>query len=128
MAAAVTAAGLAMGVQSYRDRIGWGPFLIHVAWVLPIWLTFMTVFLVALRLFVVVVQSGSLVLMAVAGAAVAFVGAAWRSRPVRAYLQILKNRPRAWWMRMLVIASCALVVGTAALLLWLLRYGGLGPR
>ena len=40
----------------------------------------------------------------------ALVGAACRSRGVRAFL----NRPRAWWTRMLVVLSCALVVGLAA--------------
>jgi hypothetical protein len=128
-AAAATAAGLVMGVQSYRDRVGWGYFLLSVAWVLPIWVTWMAVFLGAIRLTVEVMHSGSLVLMAAAGAAgVALVWAAWRSRPVRAYLQILKNRPRVWWMRFLVIFICGLVVGLVVFLLWALRYGGLGAR
>jgi hypothetical protein len=68
--------------------------------------------------------------MAAAGAAgVALGWAVWRSQPVRAALEILKNRPRVWWMRMLVIQLCALVVGLAAFVLWVLvKHGGLGAR
>ena len=103
-AAAATVVGLVLAVQSYRDRVGWGLFLVHLAWGLLGGLTIMAVCFVALRLIGMVVESGSLVLMAAAGAAgVALVWAAWRSRPVRTCLQILKNRPRVWWMRMLVI-------------------------
>jgi hypothetical protein len=128
-AAGLTAVVLVLGVQSYRDRVGWGLFLLHVAWMLPTWVTLMAVYLVAVRLFVVVVNSGSFVLMAAAGAAgVAFVWAAWRSRPVRTAVQILKNRPRVWWRRMLVVFSCALVVGLVAAFLWARTHGGHGAR
>ena len=129
-AAGLTAAALILGVHSYRDRVGWGIFLVHVAWMLPTFVTFMAVYFMALRLLEMVVESGSLVLMAAAGAAgVALVWAAWRSRPVRVALQILKNRPRAWWMRMLVIFCCTQVVGWAAIVLWvLMKHGGLGTR
>ena len=34
-AAGLTAAALILGVHSYRDRVGWGIFLVHVAWMLP---------------------------------------------------------------------------------------------
>jgi hypothetical protein len=68
--------------------------------------------------------------MAAAGAAgVALLWAVWKSRPVRTALQILKNRPRVWWMRTLVVVSCAWAVVLAALLLWvLMKHGGLGSR
>ncbi len=81
----------------------------------------MAVYFAAVRLIGMVVESGSLVVMAAAAAAgVVLVWAAWRSLPVRASLQVLKDRPRAWWMRMLVIFICAQVVGLAAFLLWVL--------
>jgi hypothetical protein len=116
-------------VQSYRDRVGWALFLLHVAWMLPTWLTFMAVYFVAVWLIEEVVSSGSVVLMAGAGAAgVALVWAAWRSRPVRTAVQILKNRPRVWWMRMLVIFSCSVVVGLVFFLLAALKYVRLGAR
>jgi hypothetical protein len=85
----------------------------------------MAVLLGAVRFIEVIVRSGSVVLMAAAGAAgVALVGAAWRSRDVRAFL----NRPRVWWRRMLVALSCGLAVGLAVLLLWALKSGGFGAR
>src|SRR5262249_34052226 len=102
----------------------------HVAWMLPTLLTFMALYCVAVWLIEEVVSSGSVVLMAAAGAAgVALVWAAWRSQPVRAARKILKDRPRGWWMRMLVIWCCSLVVGLAASFLWvLMKHGGLGAR
>ncbi len=129
-AAGLTAAALILGVNSYRDRVGWGLFLVHVAWMLPTFVTIMAVFLMAVRLLEMVEESGSLLLMAAAGAAgVALVWAAWRSRPVRAALQILKNRPRVWWMRILVIVCCVMVVQLAAFVFWILvKHGGLGAR
>jgi hypothetical protein len=92
-----------------------------LAWMLPVWVALMAVFLLALRLVGLLVRSGSLVLMAAAG--VVIVGAAWRLRGVRAHL----NRPRVWWMRMLVVFSCGLVAGLAVLF-WALKSGGLGAR
>jgi predicted Ser/Thr protein kinase len=129
-AAGLTAAALILGVNSYRDRVGWGLFLVHVAWMLPTFVTIMAVSFMAVRLLEMVVESGSLVLMAAAGAAgVALVRAAWRSRPVRVAVQILKNRPRVWWMRILVIVCCVTVVQLAALVLWVLvKHDGLGAR
>jgi tRNA A-37 threonylcarbamoyl transferase component Bud32 len=124
-AAAATAAGIVVGVQSYRDRTGWGFFLLKVAWVLPVWVTAMAVLFVTLRLIGLLVLSGSVVLMAAAGVVgIAVVRAAWRSRAVRAY----RNRPRVWWMRSLVIFSCGLVVGLAVALVWVLKFGGLWAR
>jgi predicted Ser/Thr protein kinase len=129
-ATAVIAVGIILAVQSYRDRVGWALFLLHVAWMLPTLLTFMALYCVAVWLIEEIVSSGSVVLMAGAGAAgVALVWAAWRSRPVRTAVQILKNRPRVWWMRMLVIVSCAAVVGVAFSFFWaLMKHGGLGAR
>jgi len=126
----VTAVALVFAVQSYRDRVGWALYLLHVAWMLPTLLTFMAIYLVAVWIIEEVVYSGSVVLMAAAGAAgVALLWAVWRSRPVRTALQILKNRPRVWWMRMLVVVSCAWAAVLAAFLLWLLmKHGGLGSR
>ncbi|HVS34169.1 MAG TPA: serine/threonine-protein kinase [Gemmataceae bacterium] len=127
-AAAAAVVFLVLAVQSYRDRVGWGLFLVHLAWGLLGGLTIMAVCFAALRLVRVVVSSGSVVVMAAAGAAgVAIVWAAWRSRPVRTCLQILKNRPRVWWIRMLVIQGCALAAGLA-ILLWALYFGRLGAR
>jgi hypothetical protein len=78
-----------LAVRAYRDRVGWGFGLARIAWLLPVLVTSTAVFLVAARLIEVLVRSGSVVLMAAAGAAgVALVGAAWRSRPVRTSLQI----------------------------------------
>jgi hypothetical protein len=97
---------------------------------LPTFVTIMAVCFMAVRLLEMVEESGSLVLMAAAGAAgIALVWAAWRSRPVRVVIQILKNRPRVWWMRILVIVCCAVVVELVAFLLWvLIKHGGLGAR
>ena len=81
----------------------------------------MAVILLALRLLELVVRSGSVVLLAVAGAVgVALVGAAWRSRGIRAFL----SRPTAWWTRTLVVFVCGLAAALAALLLWTLKSGG----
>jgi hypothetical protein len=88
-AVAATAAGLVLAVQSYRDRVGWGFGLLRLAWMLPGWVTLMAVYLVALRLIMLLVRSGSVVLMAAAGAAGVALVAAWRSRGIRAFL----NRP-----------------------------------
>jgi hypothetical protein len=124
-AVAATVVGLVLAVRSYRDRFGWGFGLLRIAWMLPVWVTLMAVFLLALRVIGLLVRSGSVVLMAAAGAAgAALVGAAWRSRGVRAFL----NRPRAWWTRMLVVFGCGLVVGLAAFLIWGLKFGGFGTR
>jgi predicted Ser/Thr protein kinase len=121
-----TALGLVLAVRAYRDRVGWGFGLARIAWLLPVLVTLIVVYLVAARLIEVLVRSGSVVLVAAAAAAgVALVGVAWRSRGVRAF----RNRPRAWWTRLLVAISCALVVGLAAA--WLLRaskFVGFGPR
>jgi hypothetical protein len=126
-AAATTAAGLVVAVQAYRDRVGWGYFLLCVAWVVPVWLTCMAVFLAALRLLAVLVDSGSLVIMAAGGAAgVGLLWAAWRSRGVGAFLQSLRNRPRVWWMRTLVVFGCSMAVGMVALVLWAWKFGNLG--
>jgi predicted Ser/Thr protein kinase len=128
-ATAVTVVVIVLAVQSYRDRVGWALFLLHVAWMLPTWLTFMALYFLVVWLIDEVVSSGSVVLMAAAGAAgVALVWAAWRSQPVRAALKILKNRPRVWWMRMLVILSCSLVIGLVFFLLGALKYVRLGAR
>ncbi|MGO9462925.1 MAG: serine/threonine-protein kinase [Isosphaeraceae bacterium] len=90
-AVAATVVGLVLAVRSYRDR-AWGFGLLRIAWMLPVWVTLMAVSLLALRVIWLLVRSGSVVLMAAAGAAGAvLVGAAWRSRGVRAFL----NRPRA---------------------------------
>jgi hypothetical protein len=87
---------------------------------LPVWVTIMAVYLGAVRHIGMLVDSGSFILMAATGAVgIALVWAAWKSRDVRAFL----NRPRAWWMWMLVVASCTLVVGLAWLL-WDLKFGG----
>jgi predicted Ser/Thr protein kinase len=125
-AVAGTTVGLVLAVRAYRDRVGWGFGLARIAWLLPVLVTSIAVSLVAARLIEVLARSGSVALMAAAGAAgVALVGAAWRSRGVRAFL----SRPRAWWTRMLVVISCALVVGLAAVwLLWAWKFGGFGPR
>jgi predicted Ser/Thr protein kinase len=120
-----TALGLVLAVRAYRDRVGWVFCLVRIAWLLPVWVTVMAVSFVAMRLIEVLVRSGSVALMAVAGAAgVALVAAAWRSRGVRDFL----NRPRARWARMLVVISCGLVVGLAAFLLWGLKFGGFAAR
>jgi hypothetical protein len=109
---------LVLVVQSFRDRVGWGFGLLRIAWMLPVLLIMMPVSLLALRLYFLVVESGSVVLMAVAGVAgVALVGAAWRSRGVRAFL----SRPRAWWTRMLVVFVCALAATLAVRLLSFLK-------
>jgi predicted Ser/Thr protein kinase len=124
-AVAATAAGLVLAVQSFRDRVGWGFGLLRLAWMLPVMVTWIAVVFGAIRLYRVVVRSGSVVLMVVAGAAgVALVVAACRSRGVRAVL----NRPRAWWARMLVVFICGWAVGVAALLLWAWKFGGFGTR
>src|SRR5262249_49544969 len=109
---------------------GWGIFLVHVAWMLPTMVTVMAVCFMAVRLLEMVVESGSLVLMAAAGAAgVAPVWAALGARPPRGAPPIPKNRPRVWWMRTLVIVCCAMVVQLAAFVLWVLvKHGGLGAR
>jgi predicted Ser/Thr protein kinase len=124
-AAAATTGGLVLAVQSFRDRVGWGFGLLRLAWMLPGLVTGMAVGLLALRLIQLLVRSGSVVLMAAAGAAgVVLVGAAWKSRSVRAFL----NRPKAWWTRMLVVFICVLGVSLAAWLLWTLKFGGFGTR
>jgi predicted Ser/Thr protein kinase len=130
IATTLTAVVIVLAVQSYRDRVGWALFLLHVAWMLPTLLTFMALYCGAVWLIEEVVSSGSVVLKTAAGAAgIALVWAAWRSLPVQAALKILKNRPRVWWMRMLVIWCCAMVVGLAASVLWaLVKSGGLGAR
>jgi predicted Ser/Thr protein kinase len=122
--AAVTATvvGLVLAVRTYRDRVGWGFGLLRIAWMLPVWVTLMAVYFLAIRVLGLLVRSGSVVLLAAAGAAL--VGAAWRSRGVRAFL----NRPRAWWTRLLVVFGCGLVVGLAAFLIWGLKFGGFGTR
>src|SRR5262249_40270061 len=112
---------LVLVVQSFRDRVGWGFGLLRIAWGLPGSLIAMAVILLGLRLFEVVVQSGSVVLMAVAGAiGVALVWAAWRSRVIRAFL----NRPAAFWSRMLVVVVCAAAAPFAILLIWALLKSG----
>ncbi len=111
---AVPVVVLVLAVQSFRDRVGWGFGLLRIAWMLPVLLIMMPVSLLALRLYFLVVDSDSVVLMAVAGAVgVALVGVAWRSRGVRAFL----SRPRAWWTRMLVVFVCALAVSLVVRLL-----------
>jgi hypothetical protein len=103
-------------VQSFRDRVGWGFGLLRIAWMAPVFVLGMAVILLAQRLYVVVVRSESVVLMAALGVVGALlVWAAWRSRGVRAFL----NRPRAWWTRMLVVFVCALVATTLVALLLL---------
>jgi tRNA A-37 threonylcarbamoyl transferase component Bud32 len=127
-AAVVTVVVIVVGVQAYRDRVGWGHFLIHVAWMLPGSVAIMAIFLMAVRLLRILVSSGSLVLMAASAAAgVALLWAAWRSRGVRAYLQVLRARPRVWWLRMLVVFIFAMAVGLA-LSVWAKKSGGIGPR
>jgi predicted Ser/Thr protein kinase len=118
-----TAVGLVLAVRAYRDRVGCGFGLARIAWLLPVWVTVIAVLYLALRLVMVIVRSGSVVLMAAAGVAgVALVGAAWRSRGVRAF----RNRPRAWWARMLVVILCGMVVGLAAFLFWAWKIGTSG--
>jgi predicted Ser/Thr protein kinase len=113
---AVPVAVLVLVVQSFRDRVGWGFGLLRIAWMLPVLLIMMPVALLALRLYILVVRSESVVLMAALGVVGALlVWAAWRSRGVRAFL----NRPRAWWTRMLVVFVCALVATTLVALLLL---------
>jgi hypothetical protein len=127
-AVAATAAVLMIGVQAYRDRVGWGHFLVQVAWMVPTLVAFMAIFLMALRLFMMIASSGSFVLMAAAGVGgVALLRAAWRYRGVRAYLQVLRARPRAWWLRMLVVVCCAQAVALAVYV-WALKSGGFGAR
>jgi hypothetical protein len=91
-AVGATVLGLVLAVRSYRDRFGWGFGLLRIAWMLPVWVTLMAVFLLALRVIGLLVRSGSVVLMAAAGAAL--VGAAWRSRGVRAFLNRAMGRPK----------------------------------
>jgi hypothetical protein len=97
---------------------------------LPTLVTFMAIYCVAVWIIEEVVSSGSVVLRAAASAAgIALVWAAWRSRPVRTAVQILKNRPRVWWMRMLVIQSCVMVVFVlVTFLLRILKHGGPAAR
>jgi hypothetical protein len=65
------------------------------------------------------------VLMAFTGAVgVALLWAVWRSRGVRAFL----NRPRAWWMRMLVVFVFAMAATLAILLVGALKFGGVTGR
>jgi hypothetical protein len=124
-AVAGAAAVLVLVVQSFRDRVGWGFRLLRIAWGVPGWLIVMAVMLLALRLFELVVRSGSVVLQAAAGVVgLALLGAAWRSRGIRAFL----NRPKAWWTRFLVVFCCALAAGLAFLLVWALKFGGPGAR
>jgi predicted Ser/Thr protein kinase len=124
-AVAATVTFLVLAVQSFRDRVGWGFGLLRFAWALPGFVTMLPVGLLTVRLVVVVVDSGSVVLMAAAGTAcVALVVAAWKSQVVRA----LRNRPRAWWARMLVVILCGTVAGLAASLLWAWKIGGFGTR
>jgi hypothetical protein len=126
-AVGVAVAGVVMAVQAYRDRDGWGFYLLRLAWMAPGWVTVMAVFFMVLRLFMLLVGSGSPILMAAAVvvgvALVELVVAALRSRGARMFL----NRPRAWWMRMLVIQGCALAAGLA-ILHWALYSGRLGAR
>jgi hypothetical protein len=129
-APAVAAVVIVLAVQSYRDRVGWTLFLLHVAWMLPTMVTFMAIYCVAVWIIEEVVYSGSVILTVAAGAAgVALVWAAWRSRPVQTAIQILKNRPRVWWMRMLVIQCCVVVVFVlVTCLLAILKHGGPAAR
>jgi hypothetical protein len=90
-AVVATVLGIVLVARSYRDRFGWGFGLLRIAWLLPVWVTIMAVFLMALRVIVLLVRSGSVVLMAAAGAAL--VAAAWRSRGVRAFLNRAMGRP-----------------------------------
>jgi predicted Ser/Thr protein kinase len=124
-AVAAPAAVLVLVVQSFRDRVGWGFGLLRIAWMVPVLVLVSAVILLALRLIEFVVESESVVLMAVAGAGgVALLVAAWRSRGIRAFL----NRPRAWWTRMLVVVAVGMAAALAALFIWGLKSGGLGPR
>jgi Protein kinase domain len=68
-AVATTVLGLVLAVRSYRDRFGWGFGLLRIACMLPVWVTVMAVFLVALRVIELLVRSGSVMLTAAAGAA-----------------------------------------------------------
>jgi hypothetical protein len=121
----VTAVVLVLAVQSYRDRVGWGFAVLRIAWMLPVFVTVMAVYLLAVRLIGLIVDSGSVVLMAAAGVVgIAIVVALWKSRGVRAFL----NRPRAWWMRMLVVFICSLVVGLAAFLIVAWKSGAFATR
>jgi hypothetical protein len=121
----ITAVVLVLAVQSYRDRVGWGFAVLRIAWMLPVFVTVMALYMLAVRLIGLIVDSGSVVLMAAAGAVgIAMVVALWKSRGVRAFL----NRPRAWWMRMLVVFICSLVVGLAAFLIWAWKFGVIRTR